>query len=75
MTALPKLAAPAQRALIAAGFLSLEQLTRHTEAEVAQLHGMGPIALAKLREALKAHGLAFKSGEEKAYRNRSKPPL
>jgi DNA-directed RNA polymerase alpha subunit len=58
---LPKLAAPAQRALQSASIHSLEQLTKVTEAELLQLHGMGPNALDKLRDALKAKGLSFKS--------------
>lgn len=56
---LPKLAAPAQRALANAGYLNLEQLTKVTEADLASLHGMGPNALGKIREALKAKGLSF----------------
>ncbi len=56
----PKLAAPAQRALAGAGYQRLEQLTHVSEAEVAKLHGIGPNALAALRQALAAKGLAFK---------------
>jgi len=58
---LPKLASPAQRALQSAGITSLKQLTEVTEAELLQLHGMGPNALGVLREALKANGLSFRS--------------
>ena len=57
---LPKLAAPAQRALAGAGIANLSQLARKTEVEVASLHGMGPNALGKLKDALKAIGLSFK---------------
>ncbi|MBI1362131.1 MAG: DNA-binding protein [Alphaproteobacteria bacterium] len=57
---LPKLAAPARRALAGAGLASLGQLSRITEAEVAALHGMGPNALASLKTAMKARGLAFR---------------
>jgi hypothetical protein len=53
------LASPARRALAAAGCLRLEQLARLSEAEVRQMHGIGPDALAKLRSALHAKGLAF----------------
>ena len=60
MSELPKLAAPAQRALNSAGITHLEQLTKVTEAELGQLHGMGPKALGILRETLKAQGLSFK---------------
>ena len=58
----PKIGAPATRALEAAGYTDLKQLTKVTEAEIAQLHGMGPKALGILREALKANGLSFKQG-------------
>ena len=63
MTALPKLGAPAQRALASIGVSDLKQLSKFTEVEVAQLHGMGPNALSKLCEALKAQGLSFKPAE------------
>jgi uncharacterized protein YdhG (YjbR/CyaY superfamily) len=56
---LPKLAAPARRALDAAGYVRLEQLTSVTESELAKLHGMGPNALGKIRDALEARGLSF----------------
>ena len=56
---LPKLAAPAHRALTSAGVQRLEQLTKFTEAEIEQLHGMGPNALGKLRQALADKGLSF----------------
>jgi ERCC4-type nuclease len=52
-------AAPAIRALHDAGFTSLDQLTRVTEAELMGLHGMGPKALKALREALRAAGKSF----------------
>ncbi len=63
MSDLPKLAAPAQRALQSAGITRLAQLTKVSEAELLQLHGMGENALGKLREALKAKGLSFKEGK------------
>jgi len=56
----PKIGSPATRALEAAGYTNLKQLTKVTEAELAQLHGMGPKALGILRDTLKAHGLSFK---------------
>lgn len=61
---LPRLAAPAERALAAAGIQNLEQLTRFTEAGVRQLHGIGQNALGKLRQALAAKKLSF-AGEKK----------
>ncbi len=59
-----KLAAPARRALAGAGISRLEQLTRLSESEISQLHGIGPNAMKQLREALHAKGLSF--GGEKA---------
>lgn len=56
---LPKLSAPAHRALAGAGIKRLEHLTKLGEDEVKQLHGIGPNALAQLRRALHAKGLAF----------------
>jgi uncharacterized protein YdhG (YjbR/CyaY superfamily) len=58
----PKIGAPATRALEAAGYANLKQLTKVTEAELAQLHGVGPKALGILREALHVEGLSFKQG-------------
>ncbi|NJN17227.1 MAG: DNA-binding protein [Oscillochloris sp.] len=55
----PKLAAPARRALLAAGYTRLAQLTSVREAELRTLHGMGPKALEQLRAALAAQGLSF----------------
>jgi DNA-directed RNA polymerase alpha subunit len=62
---LPKIAAPAQRALQSIGITSLKQLTKITEAELLQLHGMGPNALGKLRQALAEKGLSFASEKAK----------
>lgn len=53
------ISAPARRALAAAGYDRLEQLTKATEAELLKLHGMGPKALAALREALARRGWTF----------------
>ena len=55
----PKLGAPALRALHGAGYNRLEQLTTVSESKLKQLHGMGPNALGKLRDALAAKGLSF----------------
>lgn len=54
-----KLGAPAERALANAGIKNLRQLTKFSEAEIKQLHGVGPNALAKLRQALVEKGLSF----------------
>lgn len=58
-TPLPRVGAPASRALTAAGITALEDLAGHTEAEVGALHGVGPFALTRLREALDAAGLGY----------------
>ncbi|MFC4531637.1 helix-hairpin-helix domain-containing protein [Sphaerisporangium dianthi] len=50
---------PAQRALAAAGYTRLDQLAEVSEADLARLHGMGPKAVARLRQALADHGLTF----------------
>jgi hypothetical protein len=57
----PKLAKPAQRALAQAGYVRLEQLATVSEEESSQLHGIGPNALERLRQALEAKGLSFYS--------------
>lgn len=56
---LPKLAAPARRALSGAGISTLEELSTKPLAEIEELHGIGPNALAQLRQALADAGLAF----------------
>jgi len=63
---LPKLGGPAERALAGAGIQRLEQVTGFSENEIKQLHGVGPNALAKLRQALAARRLSFalKKGNE-----------
>lgn len=58
-----KLSAPARRALDGAGYRRLEQLTSVSEAEIKQLHGIGPNALTQLRQALAAKGLSFVDGK------------
>lgn len=55
----PKLGAPAERALAGAGIKTLKQLTKFSEAEIKQLHGVGPNAIGKLRLALEEKGLSF----------------
>ena len=58
-----KLGAPAERALAGAGIKNLKHLTKFREAEIKQLHGIGPNALAKLRQALASRGLSFADGK------------
>ena len=57
---LPKLSAPAHRALAAAGVRKLQDLTQFSEKEVGQWHGIGPNALDQLRRSMKEQGLSFK---------------
>lgn len=57
-----ELAKPARRALEGAGYIQLEQFTKLSEAEVLQLHGMGPKAMEQIRRALNAKGLSFANG-------------
>lgn len=61
MTKLPKTSRPAERALATIEVFDLEALTRHTEREVAGLHGMGPKGVRILKAALADRGLAFKA--------------
>lgn len=58
-TPLPKLAQPALRALAGAGYDHLERLANVPESSLNQLHGIGPNALVKLRDALEGIGLSF----------------
>lgn len=56
---IPKTSEPAKRALESIGVYTLEQLSTHTEAEIASLHGMGPKGVRILKAALKSAGLQF----------------
>ncbi|WP_380163897.1 hypothetical protein [Jannaschia sp. R86511] len=53
----PRIGAPATRALRAAGYATLEDLDGAGERALAALHGVGPLALDRLREALARAGL------------------
>jgi len=55
-----ELAAPARRALQGAGLTTLARLSKRTEAQVRELHGMGPNAIGKLRTSLEKEGLTFR---------------
>ncbi|WP_416143708.1 DNA-binding protein [Planococcus koreensis] len=52
---------PAQRAILAAGYQRLQDLSSATEQELLDLHGFGPKALGILRQTLAEQGLRFKS--------------
>lgn len=54
---LPKISAPATRALNGAGYTALRQLAGVPRAELAKLHGMGPKALGQIEAALERHNL------------------
>jgi hypothetical protein len=48
---LPRIGAPATRALAGIGITRLSQLTDHRAVDLLKLHGMGPRAIAILRQA------------------------
>lgn len=48
---LPRIGAPATRALAGIGVTRMSQLAEHSERELLELHGFGPKALRLLREA------------------------
>jgi hypothetical protein len=51
--------APATRALVAAGYTRLGQLSNAPAAELKKLHGVGPKALRLLQEALERQGMSL----------------
>jgi predicted flap endonuclease-1-like 5' DNA nuclease len=57
---LPAIGAPATRALAGAGITRLSQLAGLTEAELSALHGAGPRAVERLRQALAERSLSFR---------------
>lgn len=59
-SSLPKTSRPAERALLTIDVTTLTDLTKHTEKEVAYLHGMGSKGVRILRDALKKQSLSFK---------------
>ncbi|MDR9744447.1 RNA polymerase alpha subunit C-terminal domain-containing protein [Paenibacillus taichungensis] len=54
------LSAPARRALENQGITTLQLLSQYTEKDILKLHGIGPSAMPKLRQALEEEGLSFK---------------
>jgi hypothetical protein len=58
-TPLPRIGAPATRALRSEGIWTLEQVRELTEAQLTGLHGVGPVAVRFLREALAERGWAL----------------
>jgi hypothetical protein len=57
VTDLPRVGAPATRALTAAGHLTLESLAGMVAADLLALHGVGPRAVRIINDALAAAGL------------------
>jgi hypothetical protein len=58
-------AQPAVRALASIGITQLSQLTNYREADLLNLHGMGPKAMGALKAALAERGLAFAVQEKR----------
>ena len=58
---LPRIGAPARRALAGIGITQLAQVGDLTEAQLSALHGIGPRAIGLLRQALDERGLSFRS--------------
>jgi hypothetical protein len=57
---LPKIGAPATRALAAIGVTGLDDVADRSEAELLALHGFGPRALGLLRDALAERGQSMR---------------
>ena len=55
------LGAPARRALEGKGITTLEQLSKFSESEILEFHGIGPSSIPKLRSAMESEGLSFKN--------------
>ena len=50
---------PARSALALEGYTRLEQLNGVSEKHLAKLHGVGPVAIKRLKAALAAQGMAL----------------
>jgi hypothetical protein len=59
---LPRIGAPATRALAARGITRLADLTHHRSEDLLDLHGVGPKAIRLLRAALAEQGMSFTDG-------------
>lgn len=59
-SAFSKIGAPAFRALDVIGITYLKQLTKYTEQDLLNLHGVGPKAVGILKETLKQKGFSLK---------------
>ena len=58
---LPKIGAPATRALASIGVTRLSQLADHRARDLLALHGFGPRAIRLLEDALREQGLSFRA--------------
>jgi DNA-directed RNA polymerase alpha subunit len=56
----PSIGNPAKNALSNIGITTLQQLTKLTEKELLQIHGVGPKAVGIIKEAMKKEGISFK---------------
>ncbi len=56
---LQNLAKPAQRAIQNEGITTIEQLSKYSEKEFSELHGIGKNALSIIEQILKENGLTF----------------
>lgn len=56
---------PATRGLLGAGYTRLEQLTKVSETDIKNLHGVGPKAIGILRATLAEKGLSFADNDAK----------
>lgn len=56
---LPKIGAPATRALQGAGYTSLRSLAGASRTELLRLHGIGPKAMRILEAEMESRGLAL----------------
>jgi len=54
------LAAPARRALENNGIKTVEELSKFTEKEISEFHGIGKNSISLLKSELTKNGLAFK---------------
>jgi hypothetical protein len=50
---------PARNALMHAGYTRLAELTQLSEKQLAAMHGVGPVAIARLKVALAEIGLSL----------------
>lgn len=58
---LSRLGGPARSALEHEGITTVTELSKYTESEILELHGVGPSSIPSLRRALEESGLDFRS--------------